>query len=40
MRIRMPTPAIVIACIALAVAVPGTGYAALRIAANSLGTCS
>jgi hypothetical protein len=38
MRIRTPTPATVIACIALAVALSGTGYAALKIPANSVGT--
>ena len=38
MRIRKPSPAIVIACIALGVALSGTGYAALKIPANSVGT--
>ncbi len=35
---RRPSPAIVIACIALMVALGGTGYAAVRLPANSVGT--
>ena len=35
---RRPTPAIVIACIALAVALSGTSYAALVLPANSVGS--
>ena len=38
MRIRKPSPAIVISCIALGIALSGTGYAALKIPANSVGT--
>ncbi len=33
-----PTPAIVIACLALTVALGGTGYAAIVLPANSVGT--
>jgi hypothetical protein len=36
--IRRPTPATIIAGLALAVALTGTGYAASRIPANSVGT--
>jgi hypothetical protein len=35
---RRPSPAIVIACLALFVALAGTGYAAVRLPANSVGT--
>jgi hypothetical protein len=35
---RRPTPATVIACIALAVALSGTSYAALVLPANSVGS--
>jgi hypothetical protein len=35
---RRPSPAIVVACIALFVALGGTGYAALRLPANIVGT--
>ena len=37
-RIPRPSPAIVIACLALAVALSGTGYAALKIPVRSVGT--
>lgn len=33
-----PSPALVVACIALAVALSGTSYAAIRLPANSVGT--
>ena len=35
---RLPSPAMVVACIALAVALGGTSYAAIRLPANSVGT--
>jgi hypothetical protein len=35
---RMPSPAMVVACIALLVALGGTSYAAIRLPANSVGT--
>jgi hypothetical protein len=35
---RLPSPAIVIACVALAIALGGTSYAALVLPANSVGT--
>jgi hypothetical protein len=35
---RLPSPAMVVACIALAVALGGTSYAAVRLPANSVGT--
>jgi hypothetical protein len=35
---RRPSPGTVIACVALAVSLGGTGYAALRLPANSVGT--
>jgi hypothetical protein len=35
---RRPSPALVVACIALAVALGGTGYAAVRLAPESVGT--
>jgi hypothetical protein len=35
---RRPSPAITIACVALFVALAGTGYAAVRLPANSVGT--
>lgn len=34
----VPSPAMVIACLALTVALAGTGYAAIRLPANSVGT--
>ena len=37
-RIRRPSPALVIACLALLIALGGTGYAALVLPANSVGT--
>jgi hypothetical protein len=36
-RLR-PSPGLVVACIALAVALGGTGYAAIKLPANSVGT--
>ena len=35
---RHPSPALVIACLALAVALGGTGYAAIVLPPNSVGT--
>jgi len=35
---RRPSPALVISCLALAVALSGTGYAALKLPRNSVGT--
>lgn len=35
---RRPSPAMVVACIALAIALGGTSYAAIRLPANSVGT--
>jgi len=35
---RRPSPALVVACLALAVALGGTGYAAIVLPANSVGT--
>jgi hypothetical protein len=35
---RRPSPALVVACLALAVALGGTGYAAVALPANSVGT--
>jgi len=35
---RIPSPAMVVACLALAVALGGTGYAAIKLPANSVGT--
>lgn len=35
---RIPSPAMVVACIALMVALGGTSYAAIALAANSVGT--
>ena len=35
---RLPSPAMVVACIALAVALGGTSYAAIRLPVNSVGT--
>ena len=35
---KRPSPALVVACIALAVALGGTGYAAIRLPANSVTT--
>jgi hypothetical protein len=37
-RRRAPSPAMVVACIALAVALGGTSYAAIRLPAGSVGT--
>lgn len=37
-RLRRPSPAMVVACLALLVALGGTGYAALKLPANSVGT--
>jgi hypothetical protein len=37
-RVRLPSAAIVIACVALAVALGGTSYAAFSLPANSVGT--
>jgi hypothetical protein len=36
--LRRPSPALVVACIALAVALGGTGYSAIVLPANSVGT--
>jgi hypothetical protein len=35
---RAPSPAMVVACLALLVALGGTGYAAIKLPANSVGT--
>ncbi len=35
--LKLPSPAMVIACLALAVSLSGTGYAALKLAPNSVG---
>jgi hypothetical protein len=35
---RLPSPAMVVACVALTVALGGTGYAAIKIPRNSVGT--
>lgn len=35
---RLPSPAMIVACIALMVALGGTSYAAIRLPANSVGT--
>jgi hypothetical protein len=35
---RVPSPAMVVACLALTVALAGTSYAAIRLPANSVGT--
>jgi len=37
-RFRRPSPAFVVACLALAVALGGSGYAAIVLPANSVGT--
>jgi hypothetical protein len=37
-RLRRPSPALVVACLALAVALGGTSYAAIVLPANSVGT--
>ena len=37
-RLRRPSPAMVVACLALIVALGGTGYAAIKLPANSVGT--
>src|ERR671924_683008 len=37
-RRRSPSPAMVVACIALVVALGGTSYAAIRLPPNSVGT--
>jgi hypothetical protein len=36
-RLRAPSPAMVVACIALAIALSGAGYAAVKLPANSVG---
>src|SRR5580704_16067347 len=38
LRLRRPSPALVVACVALVVALAGTSYAAFRLPANSVGT--
>jgi hypothetical protein len=38
LKARMPSPALVIACLALAVALSGVGYAAVKVPRNSVGT--
>jgi hypothetical protein len=35
---RLPSPAMIVACLALTVALGGTSYAAIRLPANSVGT--
>jgi hypothetical protein len=35
---RLPSPAMIVACVALTVALGGTSYAAIRLPANSVGT--
>ena len=35
---RLPSPAMIVACVALAVALGGTSYAAIRLPASSVGT--
>jgi hypothetical protein len=37
-RLRVPSPAMVVACIALAIAMSGAGYAAVSLPKNSVGT--
>ncbi len=37
-KLRRPSPALVVACVALAVALGGTGYAAFKLPKNSVGT--
>ena len=37
-RLGRPSPALVVACVALAVALGGTGYAAIKLPENSVGT--
>jgi hypothetical protein len=37
-RIRRPSPALVVACLALLVGLAGTGYAAVQLPRNSVGT--
>ena len=37
-RIHRPSPAMIVACLALAISLGGTGYAALKLPANSVGT--
>ena len=37
---RLPSPAMVVACAALTVALGGTGYAAIKLPRNSVGTPS
>lgn len=37
-RVRRPSPAMLVACIALVVALGGTGYAAFKLPKNSVGT--
>ena len=36
--LKAPSPAMVVACIALAVSLSGTGYAAIKLERNSVGT--
>ena len=38
LKTRLPSPALVVACIALAVALGGAGYAAVTLPANSVGS--
>src|SRR5215218_6203508 len=38
LRRYLPSPAMVVACLALLVALGGTGYAAIKLPANSVGT--
>src|SRR4249919_3813398 len=37
-RLRLPSPAMVVACIALMIALGGTSYAAIKLPKNSVGT--
>jgi hypothetical protein len=37
-RLRVPSPAMIVACVALFVALGGTSYAAIKLPANSVGT--
>ena len=38
LRLRTPSPAMAVACVALAVALGGTGYAAIKLPRNSVGS--
>jgi hypothetical protein len=38
LSVRLPSPAMIVACIALAIALGGTSYAAIRLPAGSVGT--